>query len=200
MKFTRPHAYLLVFFTFLAFGGTVGQAEERIWPGFEEAESLDKLPSAEKTNESEIEADALPLDRAVTSVLGSLPVFLNNWEKNHFMSYLAVSCIAAGLVLGLGVAVLVHLNVPPHGKWTEVWRKSLLMATSIGAGLSILLVTLHFSVPAHAKITYLVMAFVFCSISAGVGCALGLSVLRKLRILKAKKMGVKIDNERMWIR
>jgi hypothetical protein len=185
---------------FLVFGGSEVKAQDRIFPGFEEAASLDELPQGNAANEDEAEPQSLPLDNAIASVLNGLSATLNKWEKNHPASYLATVCLAAGLVLGLGVALTANFTTSPHARWTEVRRKSLLIATGIGVGLAVFLVTLHFSVPAHAKVTYLLMALVFCSIASGVGCGLGLLILRKLRILKAKKMGVQIDNERMWIR
>lgn len=198
MMFTLSSLRILLACIFFLLGGAIGNAEEPLWPGFEEAPLLDKLPSGNQAEKKE--TDPLPLDNLVISILTALPATLNKWEKNHFLSYLGTVCVFVGLVLGSGLALLAHLNAPPHGKWADVRKKSLIMATLVGMGSAILLVTLHFSVPAHAKITYLVLALVSCSISAGVGCALGLSILRKLRILRAKKLGIHIDNERMWIR
>lgn len=141
----------------------------------------------------------LPLDQAVRNTSAGLRGLLADWRARHLMSYLMAVSLATGAMIGLVTAVVAHRTAARHAKWSELRKKASGLSTASGAGFGVFFVTVMLPVPEHGKLTQLVLAMFCCALAAAVVCPASLALIRKMKMDRAAKRGLRIDGERLWI-
>jgi len=124
-------------------------------------------------------AQDLALDRLARSALAGTASGMASWREENFALYLTSLVLVTGLLAGLCVAAVSHRTAAPQARWPETRRKATLLATAIGAGSGVVLVTLMAFVPEHGRVTYFFAALGLGALAAAAGCFGGFVIGRK---------------------
>lgn len=142
--------------------------------------------------------DDLLVDETAKAALAGLWSAVEKARTNHFFAYFVAVCLVCGSLLGVGIASVAYITAAPHCKFMEKCHRTTALAAAAGAGLGVVLATTT-SVPAHGKLTYLLLGLLLSTISTTVGCYLTFIAGRRIQVMKASKMGMRLDPERMKI-
>ena len=142
--------------------------------------------------------DDLLVDETAKVALAGLWSAVEKARTNHFFAYFVAVCLVCGSLLGVGIAIVAYMTAAPHCKFMEKCHKTTALAAAGGAGLGVVLATTT-SVPVHGKLTYLLLGLLLSTISTTVCSYLTFIAGRRIQLMKAAKMGMRLDPERMKI-